>query len=138
MKSLVITILIAISFGVKANILEGQWIYDSNKTVSDLAENPDTPKKVLKCFSSKACTKGVVVDFSKDKMTVHFGEDPADELKTEAIHYQIIEKTENTITVEFQGDLITKRTYTVVDKNNIYFTEEFDGFKWIEYFKRKP
>ena len=138
MKYVLITILFAISFGVKANVLEGRWIYDSNKTVSDLKNNPETPEKVLKCFVSKACTKGIVVEFSQNKITIYFGEDPTDDLKTETVDYQIIKKAENTITVEFQGELIVKRTYTVVDHDNIYFTEKFDGFQWIEYFKRKP
>lgn len=137
MKYLLITLLFAISFGVEANVLDGQWVYDSNKTVSDLKNNRETPEKVLKCFVSKACTKGIVVEFSKNKLTIYFGADPTDNLRTEAVDFQIIEKTENTITIEFLGEPVIERTYTVVDHDNIYYTEKLDGFQWIEYFKRK-
>lgn len=137
MKTKILLTVLFLTACTDNNVLVGKWVYSSEKIISDLKANPKTPSKVLKCFEMKACGHNTTFEYTKTQWRQITTFQNGELFKSEYTDYEIIKFTENmVISTKVDGALL-ETIFTIIDKDNISYVVESDGFKWTEYLRRE-
>lgn len=138
MKFLVILSIPFLTACTDKNILVGRWEYASEKIISELRENPRTPAKILKCYENKACGYNTTFEYTESKWKQIMRFENGHGFESEYTDYEILSSTDNQLisTTIVDGSPL-ETIFTIIDRNNISYTAELDGFEWTEYLRRQ-
>lgn len=138
MKYAVILALLLISANTWSSILVGKWVYDTERIMTELRSNSNTPAKVLKCFELKACGSMWSFEYTSTHWRQRFDFRSGDgHHESEFTEYQVLEETAEYIVVTtlVEGEE-TEAKFSIIDNNNLSYVTSHGDFQWVEYLRR--